>query len=596
MRKSSILARNKTIAKNEKKHNPGESYALKNLQRRFQVLVQDSHDVFEIINSDGTIQYISPAVEKILGYKPEERIGKPAYELLEPTEKYKFKQMLSLAFNHPDQVVQEEIKIKTKAGQEIILSCDMRNKLSEPSIQGVILNWRVSSSDRNREDSQAKAPATLDELTRLPARGAFESLLSQHMAEARGEEALALIIVDIDRFKYINSYLGYEHGDQLLRQISRRLRLLCTDQVLLCRFSGDQYAIVAARGEGQDDYLPLVEEVLRLFDAPFIVDEHKLDISVSLGISLYPHDAQDSETLVKSAYAALLRGKAAGKKHYQFYSADVEHKNYREFLLRRDMQKALKEGQFAVHYQPIVNLYTNEVLAVEALLRWKHPLCGMISPAEFIPIMEETGFIVDMGKWLLEEVCRSHKQWQKEGLPPLKVSINCSSVQFAEECFVESIQAILDKMQLDPRYLIIEITESVLIDNAKKVIADLQKLQEIGILVAVDDFGTGFSSLSYLLTFNIDIIKIDSSFIQNIPTNKTSTIITHSVINLARELNIKLVAEGIESPEQLSHLKRFNCRTGQGYLYSKPIPQHQLAEIMANKKCEPQINAEALGI
>lgn len=595
MRKSSILARNKTIAKNEKKHNPGESHALKNLQRRFQVLVQDSHDVFEIINSDGTIQYISPAVEKILGYKPKERIGKPACELLEPTEKYKFIQMLDEVFNHPDQVVQEEIKIKTKAGQEIILACNMRNKLAEPAIQGVILNWRVSSVCLGNKD-KANVPETKDEPIKLLDRADFESLLRRQMSEAEQGKTLALMIVDIDRFKYINSYLGYEQGNQLLTQISQRLRLMLTDKVFLGRFSGDQYALMVAQGNQRDDYVYLVEEILRLFEPPFIVGEHKLDISVSLGISIYPHDAQDSETLIKAAYAALLQGKAVGNKRYQFYSAAVDYKSYREFLLRCDMQDALTEGQFMVHYQPIVNLYTNEVLAVEALLRWKHPLCGMISPAEFIPIMEETGFIVDVGKWLLEEVCRSHKQWQKEGLPPLKVSINCSSVQFAEECFVESIQAILDKMQLDPRYLIIEITESVLIDNARKVIDDLQKLQEIGILVAVDDFGTGFSSLSYLLTFNIDIIKIDSSFIQNIPTNKTSTIITHSVINLARELNIKLVAEGIESPEQLSHLKRFNCHTGQGYLYSKPIPQHQLAEIITNRKCEPQINAEALGI
>ncbi|WP_019851391.1 GGDEF domain-containing phosphodiesterase [Desulfitobacterium sp. PCE1] len=587
MRKSNLSVRNKTIVKNEKKLNLYESQALKTLQRRFQVLVQDSHEVFEIINSDGTIQYISPAVQKILGYQPEERIGKLAYGLLEPTEKYKFIQMMDVVFNHPNQVVQEEIKIKTKTGQEITLACDMRNELSEPSVQGVILNWRVSSSHCSREDS-SNASETIDELTRLPNRAAFESLLDQQMAEAKKGQILALMIVDIDRFKYINSYLGYEHGDQLLAQISQRLRLVLTDKVFLCRFSGDQYALMVTQGNKRDDYTYLAEEILRLFDSPFIVNDHKLDVSVSLGISIYPHDAQDSETLIKFAYTALLRGKTAGKKRCQCYSADVDHKNCREFLLRSDMQKALAEGQFVVHYQPMVNLHTNEVLAVEALLRWEHPICGMVSPAEFIPIMEETGFIVDVGKWLVEEVCRCHRQWKKEGLPPLKVSINCSSVQFAEESFVESIQAILHKMGFDPRHLIIEITESVLIENAKKVISDLQKLQEIGIMVAVDDFGTGFSSLSYLLTFNIDIIKIDGSFIQNIPTNKTSTIITHSVVNLARELNIKLVAEGIESLEQLSYLKRFKCHTGQGYLYSKPIPQHKLIEVIANKKCEPK--------
>lgn len=563
---------------------------LENIQRRFQVLMQDSQEVFEIINSDGTIQYISPAVEKILGYKPAERIGKIAYEILDTAEKNKFIQMVDFVFNHPNQVAQGKLKIKTKAGNEIYVAIDMLNEITEPAIKGIILNWREILSP-SYVGVHVQDLISIDELTKLPNRTAFDSHIAHEIEEAKKNgEAIGLLIVDIDRFKYINGYLGYELGDQLLTQISQRLRSILTDRVFLCRFSGDQFAVVCPTVNQQGEYADMARDILRLFECPFLMDDHHLDVSVRIGISIFPQDAHDADSLIKFANIALLRGKVEGKKRYEFYSAEIENKKYKEFLLRSDMLKALEEGQLKVHYQPMVNLHSNEILAVEALLRWEHPQCGMVSPAEFIPLMEETGFIVDVGKWLLKEVCLHHRKWQSEGVPPIKVSINYSSIQFAEEHFVENILMIIDKQNFDPSLLIIEITESVLIDNESKFISDIQRLQETGIKIALDDFGTGFSSLSYLSTFNIDILKIDGSFVQKIPSNRTSTIITHSVINLARELNIKLVAEGIETLEQLSYLQKFNCHTGQGYLYSKPIPPQKLVEVLATRKCVPKIS------
>lgn len=418
----------------------------------------------------------------------------------------------------------------------------------------------------------------------------FDSRLAQEITlTKKNGQGLGLMILDIERLKYINGYLGYELGDLLLYQISQRLQSVMNERSFFCRYSSDQFAFVFPHGNQLQNYEEKAKDILKLFESPFIVENNILDISVMLGISLYrslyPQDSQEVEELIKFANIALLRCKSSGKKRYEFYSPEIDQRNHRQFLLRNDMHKALEEKQFQLYYQPLVNLHTNEVLALEALLRWDHPRCGMVSPADFIPIMEETGFIKKVGKWVLCEVCRHYTQWQSEGYPPPRVSVNCSSVQFAEDCFVENIQEILSTYQVDPRFLIIEITENLILDNDRKVSCDIQKLQEMGILVAVDDFGTGYSSLSYLDTFKIDVLKIDSSFIQKIPTNKTSAIITRTVIELAHELEIKLVAEGIETLEQLSYLQMFNCHTGQGYLFSKPVPPQEVKEILANKKC-----------
>lgn len=560
---------------------------IKTMQRRFQVLVKDSNEVFEIVNPDGTIQYISPAVEKILGYRPDERMGRMAYGLLDTAERIKFLQLVDFVINHPGQIAQGELKVKTKFGKEISVAIDMRNEIAEPAIRGIIVNWREITS--SEAEDQLRDQISIDELTKLPNHSSFDAYIAHEIVEAKkAGQAFGLLIIDVDRFKYINSYLGYEFGDQLLTHISQRLRLIIKDNVFLCRFSGDQFAVVYSpvNQQQQGHYADMAKDILRLFEYPFLVDNHQLDVSVRIGISIFPQDAQDTDSLIKFANIASLRGKVAGKRSYEFYSPEKQNKDYKEFLLRSDMLRALEEGQLKVHYQPIVNLHTNDILAVEALLRWEHPQCGMVSPAEFIPLMEETGFIVDVGRWLLKEVCLDHKKWQSEGVPPVKVSINYSSIQFAEESFVENIQMILDQQKFNPRFLIIEITESVLIDNARKVISELQRLQEMGIKIALDDFGTGFSSLSYLSTFKIDVLKIDGSFIQKIPSNRTSTVITQSVIDLARELNIKLVAEGIETLEQLSYLQMFNCHTGQGYLYSKPLSDKDIVGILAKRKCD----------
>lgn len=275
------------------------------------------------------------------------------------------------------------------------------------------------------------------------------------------------------------------------------------------------------------------------------------------------------------------------KNTYKFYYSDLDIINYKESILRSDLHHAIDNNQLRVYYQPIVDLKTNKILAAEALIRWEHPDWGLVKPSEFIPIAEETGLVIDIGKWVLREVCSNYKQWMNKGLPNIKISVNFSAIQFMENDFPNQIKNILDEYQLDYSFLIVEITESVLIKNVDKVTSDIKKLQSFGIKIALDDFGTGFSSLAYLNSYKFDILKLDGSFIKDIALGNNSAAITKTVISLAKELKMKLVAEGIENWDQLSYLKSLNCYIGQGYLYSKPIPIDDFEVLLAKRKCKP---------
>jgi diguanylate cyclase (GGDEF)-like protein len=435
-----------------------------------------------------------------------------------------------------------------------------------------------------------------DKLTKLANRGYFKKRITLQCKEAKEKEnSFALMILDIDGFKYINDALGYHLGDKLIIEIAQRLRTFVGNTKFICRYSGDRFAFLVPGLSTREEYEDVSKDIVSLFSSPFKIDNYELNVTMSMGVSIYPKDGHEPDSLKSHARSALLRAKAEGKNRYQFYSFDMNIQNYKQFVLRNDLRKAIEEDQFKIYYQPQVNLKTSKILAAEALIRWEHPTWGLVSPIEFISLAEETGFIIDIGKWMLRKVCQTYKKWISDGLAAIKISVNYSGIQFGEKNFVANIKDIINEFQLDPHFLIIEITESVLMKNTEQVISNIQNLQAFGIQMAIDDFGTGYSSLQYLNLFNIDILKIDSSFIKNVLSDKTSDIITRSVINLAQELRIKLVAEGIETREQLSYLRELNCHTGQGFLYSKPVPLQEFEKILDKKKHTPiQFNDPAI--
>lgn len=436
--------------------------------------------------------------------------------------------------------------------------------------------------------------ANHDELTGLPNRTYFkEHLKDVHQYAKEKHTSFAVIMVNIGEFKHVNDVLGYELGDELINLISYRLKNFIGDDGFICRYFGNQFGIIISGYSNIKEYEDIAIKIIRLFDKPFMLDKYELIMPSNVGASIYPEDGVDVEDIIKHANVALMRAKQEGKNIYKFYSSQMDVQSYKQFMLRNDLHKAIWKNQFMIYYQPLVKLKDNRLLGAEALIRWEHPDWGIVSPDEFIPLLEETGLIIDIGKWTLKEVCRNYKKWLNEGMPEIKISVNFSTMQFLENNFVDNIKNIIDEFGLDPHFLIMEITESTFIREIDRVNSDIKRLQSFGIQVALDDFGTGYSSLGYLNSLNIDILKIDGSFIKSIITDDTSAIITKSIINLARELKIKLIAEGIENWQQLSKLRELSCHTGQGYIYSRAVPLVEFEKVLVKGKCGPNIDENA---
>jgi diguanylate cyclase (GGDEF)-like protein/PAS domain S-box-containing protein len=559
------------------------------MQKKAQIMIQNSIDVFEIISSDGTIKYMSDVAERVIGYKAEERIGKKIFDYYTGKELEKLKKMINFVLKHPGKKIQGNIIFKNKDGKEIFLDINMQNFINDPTIEGIIVNFRDITRRINIEKRMAYI-STHDDLTGLPNHKHFNKKLRLQCRLAKETKTrFALMILDVVGIKYVNYSFGYELGEKLLIDIVNRLKGILEGGIFISRYSDDQFAIIVHGLETYEEYKDLANIIVNIFSKSFRIDKYNIDIFVNIGICIYPKDAQNSNSLMKQSRIALIRAKNEGKNNYKFYSSDLDVQNYKEFILRSDLHNAIDSNQLQVYYQPIINLKTNEIISAEALIRWEHPDWGIINPDEFIYIAEEIGFIIDIGKWILKNVCQDYLQWLKLGYSKIKVSINYSVIQVFEKDFIENIINTINDFGLDPHFLIMEITESVLMKNPDKAISDIKKLQSFGIQIAIDDFGTGYSSLAYLKSFNIDILKLDSSFIKDITNNFASKIIIKSMINMSKELKIKMVAEGIETWEQLSLLRELNCFSGQGYIYSMPVVSNKFERILSKHECKPNI-------
>lgn len=416
-----------------------------------------------------------------------------------------------------------------------------------------------------------------DELTGLQNRRFFNDELSKWVDENK-ENRMALLFLDLYRFKYINDTLGHSWGDQVLKAVSKRLLNHLQDKAELYRFGGDEFIIVL-KNYPVDEVKELANEVTRLLSKPFQIKSENLYIGVSIGISLFPRDGIDLETLVKKADSAMYLAKRRGTNAIQYYSSEEYADMQKTMHLERALRQAVEEKSFTLHYQPQVELYSNEIIGVEALIRWEHPTLGNIPPSEFIPLSEKTGLITPITKWVLETACVQNKNWQENGLAPITIAVNISPYLLKGD-LVEMVTQILMKTKLPPCYLELEITES-LMQEPEFTIPILRKLKSLGVRLSIDDFGTGYSSLSYLKHFPIDSLKIDQSFIKEIQND--DGIIVKTIIDMASHLNVSVVAEGIENQEQLDFLSNLNCSTGQGYYFSHPLPSKEVYKKIQNK-------------
>ncbi|MEH7121867.1 EAL domain-containing protein [Bacillus sp. JJ1773] len=457
--------------------------------------------------------------------------------------------------------------------------------------QSTIIGTLHDVTDRKKSEELNKFLAYHDSLTELPNRRFFQEKLEKELIISKAlQQKMAVMFLDLDRFKYINDTLGHFVGDELLKLISKRLKICLGEKNILARLGGDEFSVLLPNIQNTDQIIKHSETIIKSLEEPFFIEGYKLFITTSIGISIYPTDGEDAESLMKYAHSALYKSKESGKNTYQIYTSSMNIQTFKTFNLEAGLRNAIELNQLEFYYQPKVCTLTNQIVGVEALIRWNHPEWGLLSPDEFIPLAEETGLIAEIGKWVKYKACSQNKAWQDAGLPAIPISINLSASRFLEKNLVENIASILEETKLSPDYLQIEITESSLLENEKVVLATLDELRSIGVRIALDDFGTGYSSLSYLKRFRgrIDTLKIDQSFIKDLsetdPDN--SNFITKTIIELAQHLKMEVVAEGVENIEQLQILNNFKCETIQGYLFSKPVPAEEFTHLLRIGKFE----------
>jgi diguanylate cyclase (GGDEF)-like protein/PAS domain S-box-containing protein len=480
--------------------------------------------------------------------------------------------------------------IPLRSGEEIIgllQLLDRRQGMVKPDLVqfletlgasiGIAFEHRQVEERLLEKEGRLNFLANYDPLTRLPNRSLLCDRLQHAMARARRSgSTVALLLLDLDRFKTINDSLGHEVGDRLLLEVANRLQGFVREVDTLARFGGDKFAIILEEVADLQKVVRVAQKVLSELSRAMTLDEFQLYVTASIGVSFFPNDGADLESLLQHAEAAMYRAKETGRNNYQFYRPEMNARTRERLLLENSLRQAVEKQQLILFYQPKIDLSSGQMTGVEALLRWRHPDLGMVSPVDFIPLAEETGLIVPIGEWVLRTACDQAKTWQRSGLPPFRVAVNISGHQFRQADFVDMVEGVLAQTGLNPQWLELEITESVVMENVEETILTLTALKARGMHLAIDDFGTGYSSLSYLKRFPITSLKIDRSFINEVGTDPNDAAIASSVIALAQAMSLEVVAEGIETEEQLRFLVARGCTEGQGYLFSRPVPPVEL--------------------
>ena len=420
-----------------------------------------------------------------------------------------------------------------------------------------------------------------DVLTGLPNRILLQDRLSQAIELARRQgRQLAVMFMDLDQFKHINDSLGHALGDQLLQSVAQRLVACVRQSDTVSRQGGDEFVLLFPHIEHAEDAALSAQKLLAALALPHHIDQHELHISASIGISIYPDDGQDTETLIKSADTAMYHAKENGRNNYKFFEQSMNARAVQRQSVEASLRRALERQEFVLHYQPKINLHSGAMVGVEALIRWQHPQRGLLLPAQFVPIAEDCGLILPIGRWVLREACLQARTWLQAGLPPITIAVNTSALEFRAKDFLENIRATLAETGLEPRYLELELTESVLMRDAESSDSVLHALADLGVKLAVDDFGTGYSSLSYLRQFPIDTLKIDQSFVNQMTSNPDDATIVSAVIGMGKSLRQRVIAEGVETPEQYAFLLAQQCDEGQGYYFGRPVVAEALATLL----------------
>ena len=554
-------------------------------KEKAQITLESIADAVITVNASGDVDYLNPVAERLTEQSERYITGHPITEAVRFVD-----QLTNMEAENPVVTSMRtgqplfdhgKLAVLTPSGTAIavdVSAAPLRDR--QHVIAGGVLAFRDVSEARNLTQ-KITHQATHDALTGLPNRTLLRERLELELSHAPYHVAtFAVMFLDLDRFKIINDSLGHDVGDALLQIVAQRLNDCLREEDMVARLGGDEFVIILSDVTNRNDIEMIAKKLLFEINQAYSVKQHDIYTSASIGIAIYPEGGIEAGKLMRNADAAMYRAKLLGKNKYVLYTHDMTTNNKRQLSLDTDMRRAIKEHEFRLHYQPQIDLQTGAIVGAEALLRWQHPEYGLLPPSEFLDLAEENGLITEIGRWVLLEACRQNKQWQTDGLPPLLMAVNIADRQFHDAQFAEKVQSILQECRLEARYLDLELTEGILATHSDASLNSLKHLKQLGVSFSIDDFGTGYSSLAYLKRFPLDTIKIDRSFVRDITTDHNDAEICSAIIAMARNLNLHVIAEGVEEKSQLSFLLEQGCDGIQGYYFSPPVPADEFAALL----------------
>ncbi|MFT4631268.1 MAG: diguanylate cyclase (GGDEF)-like protein/PAS domain S-box-containing protein [Candidatus Pseudothioglobus sp.] len=550
-------------------------------------IVDHSPDIVFMLDREGRFTFLNDTVYQALGYDRSELIGQHYSMLISSQSAGQAKNVFEERRTGDRKSHNVELKLRSQDDAEIrffdtsSMSVSLKQADSGPDIFHGTYGVARDVTEKKRAQELISYQAYHDLLTRLPNRTLMEDRLNMAITQAaRNKQNIAVMFLDLDRFKWVNDTLGHTMGDRLLQAVSQRLEHSLRKGDTLARFGGDEFALILPLVQRREDAAVIAEKILNGFKLPFMIDDHELFVSASIGIAIYPEAGETMDALVRSADMAMYTVKDRGKNGFEFFNETMNETSTARMTIERELRRALVNDELKVCYQPQVNAISEQIVGFEALIRWEHPEKGLIYPNDFIPIAEETGLILDVGNFVLETVCYDISNWREAGIENIRVSVNFSALQVEQCDFIERIVESLHRYDLPGCCLEVEITENVIMNDMSQVVQKLRQLTSLGIKIAIDDFGTGYSSLSYLQQFPINTLKIDKSFVSSINVNAGGTSIVNAIVAMAQGLNLNLIAEGVETDPQLEYLRSLGCAEIQGWLFGKAESAEQTQRLL----------------
>lgn len=548
----------------------------------FQSLFEHNTDFIFSTDVDGNFTNVNATFVEIFGYTKEELLGKPVLQYIDNDVRDVVRNYFKKSLIGKEQSYQ--LELPTKTGERHYFQIRHVPIIINEKVAGIFCIGR-DITERKVVEEKIFQIAFYDMDTGLPNRLKIRDLLKEKIREAKKNKSrVAIVFIDINRFKMINDSLGHFTGDQILKQISRRIMDIVPKDAILGRFGGDKFTLILTENIDTHSIMELSEKILRYVSKPITFEGQEFFLSASIGVSYYPEDGGNEELLLKNADTANNRAKKQGGTKITFFSYEMNDQIKYRFELENYLRRAIEKNELYLVYQPLVDLRTGALIGSEALLRWKHPKLGLIPPMHFIPIAEETGIIHDIGRWVLQEACKQNQKWIEEGYHDLFVSVNVSAQQIQNRDFLNIIKEALTLSGMEPKHLLLELTESGMLGNIKHSIEMMKSIKELGVQVSIDDFGTGYSSLSYLKSLPINSLKIDQTFINNLDRCSVDKSIVKAIITIGSGMSVKVVAEGVETYEQLKELKELNCDYAQGYFIEKPVDKDTFERLLKTRK------------